>query len=359
MEIQKTSQVLAIHEKALATKTGLVLASDTTYDEWEGVGKILGQVEGAVHWWIGDWLNFGEAEWGEMYTQALDETGYANGTLRKDKYIAGRFELFRRRNNLPWSHHAEVADMEEEDQEILLDKAEKEGWSNQRLRKEKRNYKRLKSLPSPEEMEQSSKFQLIHDEFENAAQEIEPGSIDAIITDPPYPEEYLYLYGILAREAKRLLKPGGSLLVMTGQSYLPQIMEMMTAFMTYQWTLSYLTPGGQSPQIWQRKVNTFWKPIIWFINGEYDGDWIGDVCKSAVNDNDKRYHDWGQSESGMTDLVHRFTYPGDLILDPFCGAGTTGIVSLEMGRRFIGIDKDRTAIETSASRIALWQKREK
>lgn len=32
------------------------------------------------------------------------------------------------------------------------------------------------------------------------------------------------------------------------------------------------------------------------------------------------------------------TEPGDLILDPFLGLGTTGLVSLEMHRRFIGVE---------------------
>lgn len=180
---------------------------------------------------------------------------------------------------------------------------------------------------------------------------IAPESVDAIITDPPYPEEYLPVYETLALEAVKVLKPGGSLLVMAGQSYLPDILRLMTPHIRYHWLVAYLTPGGQSAQLWQRKVNTFWKPVLWFINGDYDGAWIGDVSQSAVNDNNKRYHHWGQSESGMADLVDRFTYPGQTILDPFCGGGTTGVVAVQMSRRFIGIDIDETAIKTTQRRL--------
>jgi len=110
------------------------------------------------------------------------------------------------------------------------------------------------------------RYRLLHSDFREVADN-EVGDVDFIITDPPYEEEYLPLYGDLARKAQGWLPEGGSLLVMTGQSYLPEILATMTPHLTYQWTLSYLTPGGQSAQLWQRKVNTFWKPVLWFVKG--------------------------------------------------------------------------------------------
>jgi SAM-dependent methyltransferase len=192
---------------------------------------------------------------------------------------------------------------------------------------------------------------LICGDFNEVAFGLEPGSIDVIITDPPYSREYLYLYEALAEQAARLLKPGGSLLAMAGQSYLPEVFALLTPHIKYHWIVAYLTPGGRSPQIWPRKVNTFWKPVLWFTNGEYTGQWVGDVARSAVNDNDKRFHDWGQSESGMADLIERFSVQGDLILDPFCGGGTTGVVALALNRRFVGVDVDERAIEETRRRL--------
>jgi hypothetical protein len=184
--------------------------------------------------------------------------------------------------------------------------------------------------------------------------EITDSSVDSIITDPPYEQTAIADYGALSELAGRVLKPGGSLLVMSGQFYLPRVMaELATSdLLTYHWTAAYLTPGGQSPQIWPRRVNTFWKPLLWFVKGEYAGPWVGDVCRSEVNDNDKRYHDWGQSESGMKEVVERFSQPGDLILDPFMGAGTTGVVALQLGRRFRGIERDKDVLAVAAMRLA-------
>ena len=59
----------------------------------------------------------------------------------------------------------------------------------------------------------------------------------------------------------------------------------------------------------------------------------------------------GQSESGMPDLIEKFTYPGQTICDPFCGAGTVGVMAVKMDRQFIGIDIDKQAIETAKIRF--------
>lgn len=182
--------------------------------------------------------------------------------------------------------------------------------------------------------------------------EIEPGSVDWIITDPPYPRDYLDCYEALAATAARILKPGGGVLAMCGQSYLPEILDRMRPHLNYHWMLAYLTPGGQSPQIWPRKVNTFWKPVVWMTNGDYRGDWAGDVLGSDTNENDKRFHKWGQSESGMGMLFDRFTQPGQMVVDPFVGGGTCGVVALRAGCRFVGADCDPAAVAQTAERMA-------
>ena len=197
----------------------------------------------------------------------------------------------------------------------------------------------------------SDSCRLFVSDIRDGLPEIADESVDAVITDPPYPKEYIGLYRDLSRVSERVLKPGGVLIVMVGQSYLPDVIRMLDECMTYHWCLSYLTPGGQAPHLFQRNVNTFWKPVLWYMKGRYDGDCIGDVLKSDVNDNDKRFHAWGQSESGMSSIVERFTDPGDLILDPFLGGGTTGTVALATGRKFIGCDIDSVSVNTAEQRI--------
>lgn len=196
---------------------------------------------------------------------------------------------------------------------------------------------------------------LRHGDFRDVLAEL--SGVDAIITDPPYPEEFLPLFADLSKLAASILKPGGICAVMVGQSYLPQIIAALGGSLSYHWTLAYLTPGGQAVQLWQRKVNTFWKPVLVYVNGEYAGDWLGDVTRSDVNDNDKQHHHWGQSESGMADLIERLTKPGQLVCDPFLGGGTTALIAHELSRRFIGCDVDETCIATATARFAAGEER--
>jgi len=173
---------------------------------------------------------------------------------------------------------------------------------------------------------------------------------DIIVTDPPYPREYLPLWEVLAYQAAKWLKPGGLVVAMSGQSYLPEIHAAMSKHLTYWWECAYLTPGGQSAQIFPRSVNPFWKPLLVYCNGEYTGKWFGDVCKSSGNDKD--YHVWGQSVSGMADVIRRFCEPGYRVLDPFCGAGTTGIAAISEGCYFTGIDNDQEQVNISIGRLS-------
>jgi len=184
-----------------------------------------------------------------------------------------------------------------------------------------------------------------------AALELPQACADLIVSDPPYPAEYLPVYDDLACVAAHVLKPGGLAVVMVGQTYLPDIIASLSKHLTYHWMLAYLTPGGQAVQQFQRHVNAFWKPVLVFSHGAYDGAWFADVAKSDTNDNDKDHHHWGQSASGMRDLMRRFVKPGNMVLDPFLGGGTTGVVALELGARFIGFDIDEAAITTTKARI--------
>lgn len=169
-----------------------------------------------------------------------------------------------------------------------------------------------------------------------------------ILTDPPYPEEYLPLYADLGRLAVGVLPAGGSLLAMVGQSHLPKLLS--TAWgLTYQWTLGYFT-AGESTQVFGRKVKSNWKPVLWYVKGTYSGEHVEDTVRSG--ENDKRFHEWGQSVSGMAALIERFTVPGDLVYDPFCGGGTTGVAALRTGRLFIGSDIDEACVKQTAARLA-------
>ena len=174
---------------------------------------------------------------------------------------------------------------------------------------------------------------------------------DYIISDPPYMEEFLYLYETLAeRAADDWLKPDGLLIVMCGQSYVNRIYTLMSRHLDYYWTAAYLTQGQPTP-LRTRQVNSTWKPLLFFVpkGSKYKGKIFGDVFVS--DNNDKSFHEWGQSESGMLSIISGVCLPGQTIFDPFLGAGTTGVAALKHGCLFEGIDLESNNVELAKTRI--------
>src|SRR5260221_14021918 len=115
-------------------RCGLTPIGTPTFEEWLSCWELIDKVESSKHWWIGDWLNYGKEEWGEMYDKAIEQTGFDYETLRSDKYVASRVEFVRRRTNLSFGHHREVAPYTPQEQDILLERAETLGLSIKQFR---------------------------------------------------------------------------------------------------------------------------------------------------------------------------------------------------------------------------------
>lgn len=174
-------------------------------------------------------------------------------------------------------------------------------------------------------------------------------NLDAVITDPPYPEEYLPLWSDLAKFARSHLKEGGVLLAMTPHIWLPQIMTMLGEHLDYQWIISNRMIGTHASSIARQVANIMWKPILVYRNG-------GDMLKIGSDEfaspkTDKDFHEWGQSVGGYLWQIEQFTNPGDLICDPFLGGGTTAVAAKQLNRRFIGFDVNPDNVTITKARL--------
>jgi hypothetical protein len=107
---------------------------EPTREQWRECGRFLRLAEGNIHFWIGDWLIYGQAHFKEDYEEAIALTGYSYHTLRKDKYTAERIPPERRRPTVDVAIHQEVASLPPSVQEKLLQRAENEQLSVQQLR---------------------------------------------------------------------------------------------------------------------------------------------------------------------------------------------------------------------------------
>jgi 16S rRNA G966 N2-methylase RsmD len=206
-----------------------------------------------------------------------------------------------------------------------------------------------RETPPPDMPAIGDRYRLMLGDFREA--DIEPESIDCIITDPPYPEQYIDLWGDMATKAVEWLKPGGSLVCLSGQLHLFEVLGRLHASsLKYVWTLSYGVTGSTAPVVPSHITGVMWKPCFWFVKGNLPSDlWIVDVVRSDAPD--KRFHKWGQSESGFFDLVRKFTKAGDVVLDPFLGGGTTGVAALALNRQFVGVEINAETFSVAKARI--------
>ena len=201
------------------------------------------------------------------------------------------------------------------------------------------------------------------------------GKVDAIITDPPYSErthaghdstahamrdkgERVGLgYSALTPAAVDTLAAqfsnmcGAWIVWMTDHTLAPLIQARLEGHGRYVFApLPFYSPGrsvrlsGDGPSSWtdwivvsRTKAQVKWGTL----RGGY-------VANEGWNDKERM---GGKPTRLMQLIVSDYSRPNDLVCDPFMGAGTTGVACAKEGRRFIGIEIDPLAFETSCKRI--------
>jgi hypothetical protein len=111
---------------------------DLEQAEWLATGRRLGAIGRCSQWWIGDWIRYGAARWGERYVEAARVTGYDVASLRNMAWVASQFDPSLRSDKLSWSHHVLLAPLEPQQQQRWLGRALKERLSVADLRLELR-----------------------------------------------------------------------------------------------------------------------------------------------------------------------------------------------------------------------------
>ena len=123
----------------VATRIGLRLSGALTYDNWQRTGSQISKLADLSSWCLGDWLAYGEHQYTSRYRRAVEIVGLNYQTLRNYAWVARRFELSRRRDNLSFQHHMEVAKLPPAEQDQWLDMATKHGWTTSQLRRQIRD----------------------------------------------------------------------------------------------------------------------------------------------------------------------------------------------------------------------------
>lgn len=193
-----------------------------------------------------------------------------------------------------------------------------------------------------------SKVTLFCEEFEKIMPDFS-NYVNLVYTDPPYPKQYLHLFNKLGEMSNLCLKRGGSLLSILPHYAIPQIIQDISKYLKWRWLMCMWQKDGQHSRM-AMGIEVLWKPIGWWVKESYPSG-RGFVVDGFVNDHPKKKnHEWEQAQT-WADYLLKFSKPGDLVLDPMMGAGTTGITCVRNGRDFIGIDNDPVAYEKAKERI--------
>jgi len=149
---------------------------------------------------------------------------------------------------------------------------------------------------------------------------VDADSIDMIITEPPCKEEDIDLFDHLGDFARHALKDGGICVVIAGNRYLIDFMEMLRAHLDYVWTLS-LDATARRYELPSGTVIKLWKPVLIFSKGTAQ-------LKKTFSD----------VKESIENIVHAFSDGGDVVCDPFCNNGGISKLCVENGRSLIAND---------------------
>ena len=175
------------------------------------------------------------------------------------------------------------------------------------------------------------------------------------------------------KAAKRLLKPDGAIWVIGSYHNIFRVgAEMQNAGL---WILNDVVwrKSNPMPNFRGMRLTNAHETMIWAGKSEnakytfnYEAlkalnegiqmrsDWVLPICNGGErlkDDNGDKAHPTQKPEALLYRVLVGTTNPGDLVLDPFFGTGTTGAVAKKLGRNFIGIEREASYRRVAQRRI--------
>jgi DNA modification methylase len=197
--------------------------------------------------------------------------------------------------------------------------------------------------------------------------EVKDKSVDLIIIDPPYSTPVItafgrkkvknladlsiqeYFFTGLKKEFERVLKDDGRLFIFCDDKFYPVLFAVF-----YDWLNIQLL-------IWDKGKIGMGRPIrkqhelIMYANrgswefGKEELTHIPSVIK--VKSESEKFHSAQKPLELLKTLIHGFSKEGNLVLDCFSGSGNTAIASVELKRKFIGCDLNKSYADASNNRL--------
>ena len=215
---------------------------------------------------------------------------------------------------------------------------------------------------------------VLHGDCLELMKQIPDGSVDLILTDPPYGVNYKgghfhsgdvnivrkrekiandtnNIYPELFKEAFRLLKEGSGGAYIFYADSLSHYVYPPEPFKKYQ-MLIWGKSNARYAAIMARYKHNF-EPIVWLQKPPTK--WRGRTTETSLwwmKANATNYfHPTEKPKGVVAKMIQNSSDKDDLILDPFCGSGTTCVAAKAFGRRFIGIDIEQKYVDIANRRL--------
>jgi len=183
--------------------------------------------------------------------------------------------------------------------------------------------------------------------------EMEPGSVDAVVTDPPYGLGVEYISFDDTLENVESL----------ARRWLPEVRRISASVVfTPGMGRERLYPCPDHTACWLMAAGGYtaswgfgmWQPILCYGKDRYIASGRGrrpDVVRTNGTDHIKPSHPCPKPLHVWTRVVGRFSVEADTILDPFLGSGTTAVACVKLGRKCIGIEIEPKYFEIAVKRV--------
>lgn len=187
-------------------------------------------------------------------------------------------------------------------------------------------------------------------------------SIDFVLTDPPYLVNYRSRTGQTVandnnpawlepafREIHRVLEDGGFCLSFYGWNAVDQFMQAWRkAGLRVVGHVVFRKPYASSTRFFQHQHEQAY--LLAKGNAMLPAKPFGDVLDWSYTGN--RLHPTQKPLTILRPFIQAFCPPGGIVLDPFCGSGSTLVAASQTGRHYVGIELDGRHCTTAGLRLA-------
>lgn len=196
---------------------------------------------------------------------------------------------------------------------------------------------------SDQHVEPSGNFDLKIGNFKEHIKSIADESVTLILTELPYPKEYVDVWKELAMEAKRVLKPGGFMILHSQQNNLPELINILGEHLTYYW-LGVFYKKQKLCWDYTLEIMNKAKPTLFYYKEPLKAhNGFVDIFQNDSTE----YPDWYNNEKYLRNIISVFSKSGDTILDPFMHTNGLAVIANKKNRLTVGFCSKHIYVETS------------